>query len=1559
VQLRKRLIVLLFVGMLLVGLPAAVGLAQDGTIGGTDASPKTVLTNPYVSEPVLPVDTRGLPPAAPLEPFSGEPQARPIVPLPGAERTANAPASLDPVVQSTQGTVNMPAPIINFEGIPHTGVFPPDTNGVVGPNHYVQVVNAASVGTQVRVWDKAGNLLYDFGMNNMWPDGDPCNTAGYGDPVVLYDQLADRWVLTQFALPNPPYYECFAVSKTGVPTNNPNDWYLYSFLVHQTKMNDYPKLGVWPDGYYMSANQFTSTWAGAGVWVFDRAKMLNGQAATFQYFDLANMNINYGGLLPSNLQGLTPPPVGAPNYFMSVDMDWSGTDDILHIFEFHTDWNTPSNSTFTLVKDLVVAPFDWNFSAPSGAEVPQPDTSQGLDNLADRLMMHLWYRNFGDHESLVVNHTVNVGGDRHGIRWYEIRGGTVNTTLADATIYQQGTFAPADSEHRWMGSIAMDHMGNMALGYSVSSSTVYPSIRYAGRLADDPLNTLPQAEEIIIVGTGSQTGSDWWGRGRWGDYSAMSVDPVDDCTFWFTTEYMAVTSFADWQTRIAAFKFPNCRVAQGYVDGTVYDGTMGGGLEGAIVQVISNTVVYTDSTAASGYYTMTVAPDTYTVTAWKYGYTQDTRTGVTVVTDTVTTVNLTLTRTSPYTLTGCVTDSVTSAPLSATVSVIGPFGNPVTQTKTQATGCYTLTLYGGQYTVTAEARLHTPAEASVNLTSDTVQNFALLPTTTDGLLWGYITNLATGKPIEEATIQVSPGLTATQSLADGYYEMQLPSGIPYTVTVSAHLYSTVSESNVILPQSNLLRRDYALPTSHMVLLPPKGISVTLRIGKQTTETLVISNTGSGGLDFAIREIGDTTFFGGPDPFGYTFQDNSVPQQGATYEWIDATDGTPLGLSDDGEANVTLPFPFTFYGTTATAIRVSNNGGVIFNATSGDLSTANTDLGSASTDNLIVPLWDDIDSDTGDVYYKTVGSAPNRRFVIEWYDRPRYNNIGDATFEMILYEGTNNIKFQYQDVDFGNPTYDYGASATVGIRGSGSNYLQYSYNQPVISDGLAICFRYPGSLPCDPADLSWLGVTPMTGTVAASHTLPISVHFSTLPITNTGVYTAFLRFATNDPDAQPYVYYPVTMTVLPPLPDLSIDKDASAMEVEAGLSLVYTLTVTNLGGPATGATITDSLPAHTTFAWADSGGSLVTDTVVWKGLSIPGYGVLEVTYGVTVTCAPSGTRIVNDDYWLTATDWPTPTTGLPVTTTIRAEGVMADFDVTPPVPLQDLAVSFTNLSHNATSYKWDLGDKTKTDVANPVHTYTSVGTYTVVLTASNVCSSDVFSRVISVENYDVMAKAGSDILQGDPGRTVTHTLYLTNTGTLSDVFQVSLGSSQWAARLSTGQVSLNPGEQVTIQVSVDIPSNVDGGDKDTVLVMVRSTSDIRNPAASASVLLTTEAKSLYSVDLGAPVVTQTAQVGEVVTFTLYVTNTSNTADTITFTRTNTGWPTTFSVPSLMIARGGIRQLQVFITVPGSAMKGDRDVAVIRATGSGGYDEVELTVVTGAAHQIYLPLVVRNP
>ncbi|MBI4587518.1 MAG: hypothetical protein HY725_01650 [Candidatus Rokubacteria bacterium] len=492
---------------------------------------------------------------APIPPSPG-PTVRviPMQPLPKA-RGPKAPSRdgrpIDPVVQDWHGPAAMPSPIRNFAGVSNVnGVLPPDTNGDVGPNHYVQWVNLSFA-----IWNKSGGLLYGpANGNTLWTGfGGACESTNDGDPIVLYDRLADRWLMSQFALPNfpsGPFYQCIAISQTGDPTGA---WYRYAFVVSTTKMNDYPKFGVWPDAYYMSVNQFNAgslSWAGAGVVAFERAKMLAGLSAAMVYFDLYEADPNLGGMLPSDLDGPNSPPTGSPNYFLQADDQALGyPQDQLELWKFHVNWTNPEQSTFTGPTLLATAAFDSNLCNYARNCIPQRGTRRKLDAISDRLMYRLAYRNFGSHESLVANHTVDASGfNRAGIRWYEIRdpGGT-------PAIYQQGTYAPLGG-HRWMGSIAMDGAGNIALGYSVSGLFTYPSIRYAGRLASDPLGTLPQGEAKLIAGGGSQTSS----SSRWGDYSMLKVDPTDDCTFWYTQEYYSSTSTSGWKTRIGSFKFSSC-----------------------------------------------------------------------------------------------------------------------------------------------------------------------------------------------------------------------------------------------------------------------------------------------------------------------------------------------------------------------------------------------------------------------------------------------------------------------------------------------------------------------------------------------------------------------------------------------------------------------------------------------------------------------------------------------------------------------------------------------------------------------------------------------------------------------------------------------------------------------------------------------------------------------------------------------------------------------------------------------------------------------------------------
>lgn len=545
----------------LVGIvSAAVGVLVAGPLVSARQEPalppgaQAPKARAVEARPVVSVGRHDL--SAPLRSIAPRPsglKAQRRGPLPMRPVRKGAVQAPDAALQSTPPAAVAPATIINFEGVSNVdGVLPPDTNGDIGPNHYVQWVNKT-----LAVYSRSGGLLYGPASGNtIWAGfGGPCETQNDGDPIVLYDHLADRWLLTQFALPNnlagiillAPFYQCIAVSQTPDPTGA-----YYRYQYEFSKLNDYPKFGVWPDGYYMTINQFapiTLGFAGQGVAAFDRAAMLAGQPARMIYYDLASVDPNLGGMLPADLDG-PPPPAGSPAFFVQRDDDADGyAPDQLQLWRFHANWADPAASTFSGPFAMPVAPFDSNMCEGSRNCIPQPGTTAKLDALSDRLMYRLQYRNFGTHESLVVNHTVDVDGTDHaGIRWYEVRdpGGT-------PVVHQQGTFAP-DGLHRWMASAAMDAAGNLALAYNAGGTGLSPSIRYVGRLASDPPGVLGQGENDLITGTGAQTHT----ASRWGDYSMLGVDPLDGCTFWATSEYMETTSVAGWQTRIGAFRLPGC-----------------------------------------------------------------------------------------------------------------------------------------------------------------------------------------------------------------------------------------------------------------------------------------------------------------------------------------------------------------------------------------------------------------------------------------------------------------------------------------------------------------------------------------------------------------------------------------------------------------------------------------------------------------------------------------------------------------------------------------------------------------------------------------------------------------------------------------------------------------------------------------------------------------------------------------------------------------------------------------------------------------------------------------
>lgn len=432
--------------------------------------------------------------------------------------------------------------LLNFAGQGFTGVNPPDTVGDVGPNHYVQGVNS-SAGSVIRVFNKAGGTLSTFTLDTL---GSGNCAIGAGDPIVVYDQLANRWLLSEFS--DAGNQLCVYISTGPNPLGT---YHNYAFTA--PSFPDYPKYAVWPDAYYVSSNEESSA-----VYALDRAKMLTGAAATMQRFTAPDLGaFSFQALLPADSDGATAPPAGAPGIFMRHNDDEAHSPtsavsgaDFLEIWEFDVNWTAPVNSTFTNTLAIPIAEIDSELCGYTAFLCfPQLGSGTTLDPLREVIMFRLAHRNFGTHETLLGNLVTDVNGaDRGGIRWFELRRATPGAGAW--TLYQEGTYAPPDGQSRWMGSIAMDGAGNIALGYSASGPDNYPSIRYTGRTPADLGGTLPQGETIIQAGTGANNSN------RWGDYSAMSVDPADDCTFWHTNMYSLAST--NWATRIASMRFDDC-----------------------------------------------------------------------------------------------------------------------------------------------------------------------------------------------------------------------------------------------------------------------------------------------------------------------------------------------------------------------------------------------------------------------------------------------------------------------------------------------------------------------------------------------------------------------------------------------------------------------------------------------------------------------------------------------------------------------------------------------------------------------------------------------------------------------------------------------------------------------------------------------------------------------------------------------------------------------------------------------------------------------------------------
>jgi hypothetical protein len=585
-----------------------------------------------------------------------------------ADEAAVMPATLAPkqmVRKSAQANTLSPSADSSFAGLDYAtwgAGHPPDENGDVGPTYYIQTVN-----TSIGIYNKSsGSRVAAFTFNTFMSQGhfgNLCDTDNFGDPIVLYDSYEDRWMITDFAfklsggnVSPQTVYECFAVSKTGDPVNG--GWNYYSILA-PGGLSDYPKLGIWPDGIYMSANMFpyvaNTLYTGFHVWALNKQQMYAG-APQVSVVDFPGDTNDFTVIPVNSKLAAGAPPAGSPEYFVSTELYLNA----LAVYKFHVNWDKVSTSTFTGPFSELAPncfPNDGNLAT---ALTPQ----NAADVLPYRAMAAPQYTNRGGVESVWVAHTVDRGVSTDNtcsnspatgnatVRWYQanVTGGTIATNLT-----QGSSFDPdgANTNYRYQPALAVDRSGDMAMTYTESNSTTDPKVMYNGRLVGDPVNTLG-TESTLIAGTGAQSGTCGSASPciRWGDYAGMELDP-NGCEFWMTGEYYAVNGLNDL-TRIGSFHYPGCTpVGNGTLSGTVTNGT--NPIAGATIALGSRTT----TTNGSGVYSFTVPAGTYpSLLADQPGYVEGSASSLIVPDGGSLTQNFTLS-TAPAS--GCFTDSTQSA----------------------------------------------------------------------------------------------------------------------------------------------------------------------------------------------------------------------------------------------------------------------------------------------------------------------------------------------------------------------------------------------------------------------------------------------------------------------------------------------------------------------------------------------------------------------------------------------------------------------------------------------------------------------------------------------------------------------------------------------------------------------------------------------------------------------------------------------------------------------------------------------------------------------------------
>ncbi len=1124
------------------------------------------------------IDLRKLPQAKPVRferPELEEPDPNPVE-LPGGPKEIAAPPTVVPKAAA-------PPPVASFDGLDFAtwgAGHPPDTVGDVGPTYFIQAIN-----TSIGVYNKSGGQVAAFTFNTFMSQGhfgNLCDTNNFGDPVVLYDTFEDRWVITDFAFQidgsgnilNPPgTFQCYAVSKTGDPVSG--GWNFYS--IHLVGgLGDYPKFGIWPDGIYMSANVFGYP-AGASfqnprVFAVNKAQMYAG-SPTVQVvtFDAPASDF---ALLPSNarLQTGTPPP-GTPNYFLST---WQFTN-ALGIYKFHVDWDRISLSTFT-GPDTPLAATSW----PNAAVGNAPSLGgNSLDVLQIRAMMQNQYTNFAGVESLWATHTVrrqNTTGFA-APRWYQVNvtGGTVAASLPQAATWDPDG---ANVIYRFVPSLAIDRAGDMALGYSTSNSTTKPAIKYAGRLAGDPVNTFTQAEQLLFQGTGTQTGN--CGSSsciRWGDYSGMSLDP-DGCTFWLTNEYYAADGLS-FLTRIGSFSYPSCTAvgAGGTLSGTVTAMVGGAPIAGATLTLGNRTA----TTDGSGFYSFPGLPaGTYpSLTASAPGYNPSTVNSIVVTDGNTTTQDFSL-GTAPAS--ACLTDTTQNDFLRGVATAADPNASPgdvlllnaanIDQQNTTLGNSgvgITTTTWGGQtFTPAVTGQL---TRIDVNLfcsgCTGTTPNLTLSIRATSG-------GLPTGADIASATI------TGFNSGASAFYTANF--GSPPTLTAGTQY------ALVIRPTANPSPGTYALTRSGTSTAGADVYAGGTRVSGATSGTVwSIPLTGGVSTDAGFKTYMNTGFAATGNLVSSLKDSN--PPTGFTPVW------TTISWNDSTPANTSLQFQ----------VAGSNSVNGPFNFVGPDNTSA--------------------------TFFTTSGASLSQFNGFRYLRYKAYLATTDGTVTPTLSDVT--ICFNVVAPDLAITKTD---GVTTGVPGGSVTYTITASNPTAaVATGATVADTFPAVLTC-----TWTCVGAGGGTCTASGSgnindtvnLPAgaSVTYTAAcaiaaAATGTLSNTATVAIAADPNNADNSATDTDTLT---PQADLAITKTDGVTTATPGGSTTYTITASNAGpSNAPGATVADTFPASLTCTWTCVGAGGGTCTASGSGnigdtVNLPSGGSVTYTASCTISAAATGT-----------------------------------------------------------------------------------------------------------------------------------------------------------------------------------------------------------------------------------------------------------------------------------------------------------------------------------------------